>query len=212
MKRFVGIWVSGTLACFACSSQEGADAREEYAETALEIGEASCATASNDATSVAQGFETLTPQTYSNPACYKAFVQGLSSFGPATVFAEWVLPPMSRSSCEAAYVRADLYRKVNGSFTKIDQKSADGVWSGARCTVQTSVFASASAGTYKLAATGRTTSASSSPTRRLRLYGGGPGSGTGGTHAAGGSPALSLSLSGGGPSSGTGGTHNVGGM
>jgi hypothetical protein len=192
MKRLCGIWIFGTLACFACSSHEREDAKEEYAETALEIGEASCATAPNDSASVAQGFETLTPQTYSNPACFKAWVEGISNFGPARIFAEWAVPPTTRSSCEAAYVRADLYRKVNGTFTKIDQRSANGAWGmaggagTASCRIQTSVCASTPAGTYKLVATARTTSATSAPTRKLRLYGGGPGSGTGGANGCGG--------------------------
>src|SRR5688572_32475362 len=116
MKKVIGGLLCGALACVGCSSQEGAGATEEYAEATLEIGEASCATASNDSSIVGQGFETLTPQTYSNPACYKAYIEGLSSFGPANISAEWATPPTSQSACEAAYVRADLYRHQNGTF------------------------------------------------------------------------------------------------
>jgi hypothetical protein len=179
MKKLIGACLVGALVGVGCSSQEGAGAGEVYAETALEIGEPSCATASTDRSVTGEIFLTLSPTTYSNPACYKAWVLGISDFGRfATVFVNWVTPPTTQSECEAAYVRADLYRDVNGTFEKIDQHSADGRWNG-QCSVFTAVQAPAAAGTYKLAATGRTTSSSSAPTRRLRVWSQGPGGGPG---------------------------------
>jgi hypothetical protein len=165
--------ICGTLLvtlCVGCGAS--ADADEWVDSETAEIGEAGCATGTNDDTESTLPPPFESPLTYSNPTCYKAWVVRLNNYvsAPNRRFrvAYNSSLPTDQATCEAAWVRGDMYKLNGGSFQFVEKVSETGLWTGSNCILH-GTFQEASTGTYSFALTARKSTASSAATRRVSL-------------------------------------------
>jgi hypothetical protein len=175
MKRaLIGIFGVVTLSlCSACGAGENGETEEWVASDAAEIGEAGCADPTSfDQVKLGLPPPFVSPATYSNPSCYKAWVVYLGDYVAASNRRFQVLwnaaLPTTKATCEAAWVRADVYKWNGSSFQFVEKISETGFWSGSTCTLKGRSL-QATSGTYTFALTARTSTASSAPTRSVAL-------------------------------------------
>ncbi len=138
--------VVGSMLCAAAATACGVDLGDEAPElesvdeTEQAIGEPGCATMAPIVTYTgfvpAPGY--TSPQAYDPVGCDKARSIQIDNYSPSYVGAgdvggtsvSWAdMFPTTQSACQAAWVRADLYRQIAGTWTFVASKQANGLWS-----------------------------------------------------------------------------------
>jgi hypothetical protein len=117
------------VATVGCGSDTGGG-REELGSVEQEIGVVSCATVAPDAVDNGD-LNTLSPSSYNN--CYKAYVVDLLDWDFESdnyMYVRWDGPrPTTKSTCEAAWMRAITYELVNDEWVQIGETVDDyGQW------------------------------------------------------------------------------------
>jgi hypothetical protein len=127
----------------ACAVHFGDEAQEQdlVEETEQAIGEPSCATLPQSATYTgfvpSSGY--TSPQMYDPLTCDKALSIQVNNYSSSYVgtpgtdyggmFVDWAdTTPTTQSTCQAAHVRADLYRQILGVWQLVSTKQAYGTW------------------------------------------------------------------------------------
>jgi hypothetical protein len=122
--------MSGLLlaGCLGEELAEGEDQTEDIGVTAEAIG-ISCAEASPTATFIGS-IDYTSPQTYDNLSCFKAVVLDVKNYSNNTsTTVKWGGGGLStKASCESAWMRADLFEKINGKWEYRSTKEKYGYW------------------------------------------------------------------------------------
>src|SRR5690349_10000092 len=82
----------------ACGGSGEVDERVE--QQSLELGESGCTTTTSDTTvnNMTSGLQIVTPATYSNPGCFKAWVQDVTAANASLAVAVGVDAPVANAS------------------------------------------------------------------------------------------------------------------
>jgi hypothetical protein len=135
-------WFGSTIAVIACGATgdgESMESDQEFAQVSDAIGEASCATTPADATFTPTGrFSTLVGK---NPGCSGASVVDILGYQPSPppylpilTYVMWYgTIPVKEAECLRSYLRADLYQKVEGTFSPIASDTIYASWQSSTC-------------------------------------------------------------------------------